>query len=521
MNKLIDRAVAKLEIERINEVLSSPLLLIGGLAVQQYYPARVSKDIDLVCSFEVAQAILDALYPSKDWKIEDKQNDDYRPSYRIKHKVKDKGTIIFGPKITERKPYNNIDWTLLQQGSRPFQSRNGEPLTFIAVPSPESLAYTKLISFLGRSENESKAQQDLKDFVNLTNHDDFSSSRFYDLLRRSASEEEIQKDFRTKVASSREIISQSSLFALTSLFSIETPAKAFVSTPKTVVDRFGVYVAAPHRNIARNDVLARAAREINCTVRVPYEEVHSKNLIEGVSDSVQIRKICIEAITQSDCLVVDLDEYGMDTAWEIGFGEGLGKYVIGYNEDQASVTSERFINRRIYDQNFMHGWQVQQVFTNFEDLGSACRGKTVYVCGSFGNHQDSTLHKSQLVKTAKRVIFPKDHFEAAGKLPSDYPISERQETNELFRQADMVVVMLPRYGMDTSWQIGHATALGKTIVGIIMEEDKRELVKASFWDHWMHGWKSKLRATGLDELQALLIGIIGKRRFDSQSAEYI
>jgi nucleoside 2-deoxyribosyltransferase len=95
-------------------------------------------------------------------------------------------------------------------------------------------------------------------------------------------------------------------------------------------------------------------------------------------------------------------------------------------------------------------------------------------------------------------------------------MSERQETNELFHQADMVVVMLPRYGMDTSWQIGYATALGKTIVGIRMEEDKRELVKASFWDHWMHGWKSKRRATGLDELQALLIGIIGKRRFDSE-----
>jgi hypothetical protein len=54
--------------------------------------------------------------------------------------------------------------------------------------------------------------------------------------------------------------------------------------------------------------LARAARDINCTVRVPYEEVHSKNLIEGVSDSVQSGKICIEAIMQGDCLVVDLDE---------------------------------------------------------------------------------------------------------------------------------------------------------------------------------------------------------------------
>ena len=44
--KPIERAVAKKELERIDAVLTRPHLLIGGLAVQQYYSARISQDID-------------------------------------------------------------------------------------------------------------------------------------------------------------------------------------------------------------------------------------------------------------------------------------------------------------------------------------------------------------------------------------------------------------------------------------------------------------------------------------------
>ena len=85
--KPIDRAVAKAELERINDLLAEPHLLIGGLAVQQYYSARISKDIDLVCDFDIAQHILDTLYPSLNWKVHDKQHDEYRPSFQIRHKV--------------------------------------------------------------------------------------------------------------------------------------------------------------------------------------------------------------------------------------------------------------------------------------------------------------------------------------------------------------------------------------------------------------------------------------------------
>ena len=59
MAAVIDRAIAKEELARINGVLKEPHLLIGGLAVQQYHVTRDSKDIDLICSFEIADEIIE------------------------------------------------------------------------------------------------------------------------------------------------------------------------------------------------------------------------------------------------------------------------------------------------------------------------------------------------------------------------------------------------------------------------------------------------------------------------------
>lgn len=513
MNKPIDRAIAKQEIERINDVLDSTLLLIGGLAVQQYSPARVSQDIDLVCSFDTAQEILDKLYPLRDWKITDHQHDDYRPSYRIKHKIEDKGTIIFGPKITERKPYDHIDWSYLSEYAKPFAARSNKVLQNILIPSPEALAYTKLISYLGRVDNRIKINQDLKDFVNLTNHDEFSSSRFYDLLRRSKNENDIFNDFRDKSGNNLDIVTQSSLYALSPLFNrvATTPTKNKQIKP-TNKSNISVYIAAPHKNIPRNKMITDAIKCSNVSTIIPYDEVASQNLIEGVSDSVKIRTVCMEAIKKSQILIVDLDKYGLDTAWELGYAEGLGKRVVGYNEDEGATTNERFINRRTYDHNFMHGWQTQTITSSLDELATYCKEKTVYVCGAFSNDSVDSIHESKINETAKKVIYPKEYFDAQGKMPSDYPSAERAETNKLLKSADIVAVMLPRYGMDASWQIGYATALGKEIVGIVLSDDSKELDKASFWDHWMHGWKNKLRATGTSELCEILTGVIRTTR---------
>lgn len=108
----IESAEAKKELGRIDDILNEKHLLIGGLAVKYFYPARESKDIDLVCSDAVRNTIIRELYPTNEWDIFDENMDEYRPDYHIKNKKN--GLIIsFGPKIKEREPYADIDWDLL------------------------------------------------------------------------------------------------------------------------------------------------------------------------------------------------------------------------------------------------------------------------------------------------------------------------------------------------------------------------------------------------------------------------
>ncbi len=79
------------------------MILIGGLAVQQYITARASADIDIVCPHEVSRAIIDVLYPTHTWDVQDENKDEYRPSFVIKHKVEKEYPIIhFGPKMASR-----------------------------------------------------------------------------------------------------------------------------------------------------------------------------------------------------------------------------------------------------------------------------------------------------------------------------------------------------------------------------------------------------------------------------------
>lgn len=216
----IDRAIAKNELRRINDELGQPHLLIGGLAVQRYHSPRNSKDIDLVCDFETAQRLLDRLYPSNDWKVVDRKDDEYRPSFEITHRVEALGTIIFGPKISERESYKHINWDALKADAKPYELGDAT-LDRILVPAADALAYTKFISFLSREGPAAKVRADLRDFVDLTNHDSFSASKFLDFLRRTGSPTTLTSEFRTRAGAYRDALKLSCLFSLASIFVLE------------------------------------------------------------------------------------------------------------------------------------------------------------------------------------------------------------------------------------------------------------------------------------------------------------
>ena len=218
-NLPIDLQIARDQLVRINDALSKPHLLIGGLAVQRYVVARDSKDIDLVCESAVARELLRSLFPSDDWTVENLNDDEYRPSFVARHRWRDLGEICFGPKISERRAYDYIDWAFLLATAVPYVDR-GKPLERIRIPTCCHLAYTKLLSFLSRDKGKrEKRLQDLQDFVDLTNHDAFCPNEFLSQLRRTDAWSFIAANFRV-TAEEDAILERSCLRKMSILFGV-------------------------------------------------------------------------------------------------------------------------------------------------------------------------------------------------------------------------------------------------------------------------------------------------------------
>ncbi len=218
--RIIDFAVAKDELTRINATLKSPILLVGGMAVQQYRVTRSSKDLDLVWDHELGTATLDQLYPSEEWEVCEENDDEFRPSYRIRHRTCDLGEIAIGPKITQREPYKYIDWAALLPEARPFRYKKTE-LRNILVPSATGLAYTKLLSFIDRrAKRPDKGRQDLKDFVDLSNDHHFAPILFLALIQKGAAAEYVRTNLRLNDAAEIDLFGKSSIAALQNVFGV-------------------------------------------------------------------------------------------------------------------------------------------------------------------------------------------------------------------------------------------------------------------------------------------------------------
>ncbi|MCH8830450.1 MAG: hypothetical protein IID45_12815, partial [Planctomycetes bacterium] len=178
-------ATAKEQLVRMNDVLDTPHLLVGGLATNCYVPYRESVDIDIVCNHTTAKTLLKKLYPTSDCDVVDLNKDEYRPSYVITNKLKD-FEVYFGPKITEREPYSFVDWDYILGDATPL-TYEGQALPNILVPTLELLAFSKLGSFCSRKKyNINKSTTDLADFVDLSNNEDFRSNRLLTAIERNS-----------------------------------------------------------------------------------------------------------------------------------------------------------------------------------------------------------------------------------------------------------------------------------------------------------------------------------------------
>jgi len=188
--ELSDALGALAEIDKKKE---KPLMLVGGIAVNQYHPARTSSDIDLICTYNEAIEIAD-MYDTAQWSITDNDSDPIRPCIILKQLSKPYISINFGFKITEREGYEFLDWKSISEGARPLLFQ-GKKLKNILVPTCAGIAYSKLISYLSTDRSEEKRGQDLLDFINVSNHRTFSLRDFYSMADTNGAIDYIKSGF--------------------------------------------------------------------------------------------------------------------------------------------------------------------------------------------------------------------------------------------------------------------------------------------------------------------------------------
>lgn len=233
MAKRIPIKDAKEELIRINNVLTEPHILIGGLAVNQYHISRDSSDIDLVIESDTAKKIIKDLYPSLHWDTVDKNDDEIRPSFEIVNRTNHELVIKFGPKILQRQPYNFIDWKILFEGANKFKYMNSE-LDKILVPSVVNLSFTKLISYLSRKDsNHEKALVDLDDFCNLTNNKAWNTIDFYTIISATNAFNYLKDNLKFS-KTEKGILEKSSLYQLINIFRQPTEAISKLPNPTDI-----------------------------------------------------------------------------------------------------------------------------------------------------------------------------------------------------------------------------------------------------------------------------------------------
>jgi nucleoside 2-deoxyribosyltransferase len=116
------------------------------------------------------------------------------------------------------------------------------------------------------------------------------------------------------------------------------------------------------------------------------------------------------------------------------------------------------------------------------------------------------IRDSSLEDRAARVILPKDLIDLRASTPKKYRSGARDEAIRLLEVADVALVILPRYGMDTSWQIGYCAGTNKPVIGWLGRDYGQQVEPDVIWSHWMHNWKIRLLFQRVPDLLAYIVG---------------
>jgi nucleoside 2-deoxyribosyltransferase len=207
-------------------------------------------------------------------------------------------------------------------------------------------------------------------------------------------------------------------------------------------------------------------------------------------------------------VIVNLATYGLDSAWEMGYAEATNKIVIGYDRSEELLATPRIVNKRFYRDNFMHGWEEAYTSTSLDDISRRCDGKVVYLFCPYKNEEAIRLvKKSRVGSVANTLIISNERLGLDPTNPRGYSRKARASAIQFLHQADVILAVLPRYGMDTAWKMGFAAALNKELIGWITDAFGNESSEADYIEHWMHGWRKKPIVSTIGDLAMFIRGI--------------
>lgn len=267
-----------------------------------------------------------------------------------------------------------------------------------------------------------------------------------------------------------------------------------------------IYICSPHRLTETNEKIANALADLGNTVYLPQDFCKEE---DENGDHRTIRKKCIESIENAHIFLMYLDEYGMDSSWELGYAEKAGKKIIGLSLDSQKLNTPKIPNPRKAWDNWMHGWHDREVINLLTDLTDKISDKKVYFSVPIRLKENITLLENQLRPYCKKIYFPWD-IEDINILstPRQNWINYRLKCINAIEDSEVFLMNLNDYGMDSSWELGYAEKAGKQIIGLNLNNEKictQNILKPKLvWDNWMHGWREKSIIHGIDMLGNLL-----------------
>lgn len=274
-----------------------------------------------------------------------------------------------------------------------------------------------------------------------------------------------------------------------------------------------IYISSPCRLININNQIKNILASKGNIVHLPSEFCKKEDEDENQKN---IREKCIDAIDKSDIFLLFINDYGMDSAWELGYAERSKKVIIGFRLDNEVVNTEKKCKPQSIMDHWMHDWKNKSIYVDFNELMKLSKNKRVFL--SIHTQFELMLHDKimQLKETCEKLYVP---WELLNQEILEFPKEKSGEFRKKYKKAiedsDIFIFFTDDYRIASAWELGYAEKgilgyaekLEKKIVGysLDMTQTKNPKIIQPFtkWDQWILGWNCHKIISGYNDLLSI------------------